>query len=443
MSDLRERFRALDALDVPDVMSHARLIGPKPPEPDPTPPLRRVGALLFAAVVAIAAVVLIARALDQPDQPADPPTPTPSDIALRRDGEVITYTNDDARRSGDLVIVDPDTGEVRTLVAADALSRRLQPGEIRGDYSNLLIGSAAWSADGRWVAYEILACGGGFMDEASEGGLWVTNWLDESRQLTRPCFEDPDVAPYNELWAWSPVGAQLAVARRSIEGNELLLIDPATGDRTDLGQAAGRVTTLAWSPGGTRITYGTPRGSVFSVGVGGGDHSLLASSLGSVSGGETVSAIRWSPDGERIAVVAYVPGPRPATLYLMNADGSDLDLVTEGVVIEHVLGSPGPVWSPDGTRMAYATLSGERELQIWNGSPDGSTPVLVFESTPAPGASVWTAGPVWSPDGTRIAFPFSTAYLVANADGTGDAREIDELRYLSWRGGWYFCECYG
>jgi Tol biopolymer transport system component len=144
-----------------------------------------------------------------------------------------------------------------------------------------------------------------------------------------------------------------------------------------------------------------------------------------------------------MAVAAYVPGPRPATLYLMNADGSDRDLVTEGVVIEHVLGSPGLVWSPDGTGMAYATLSGERELQIWNGSPDGSTPVLVFESAPAPGASVWTAAPVWSPDGTRIAFPFSTSYLVANADGMGDAGEIDELRYLSWRGGWYFCECYG
>jgi hypothetical protein len=34
-------------------------------------------------------------------------------------------------------------------------------------------------------------------------------------------------------------------------------------------------------------------------------------------------------------------------------------------------------------------------------------------------------------------------WLVMNADGTGDAREIDEIQYLSWRGGWYFCHCYG
>jgi len=50
---------------------------------------------------------------------------------------------------------------------------------------------------------------------------------------------------------------------------------------------------------------------------------------------------------------------------------------------------------------------------------------------------------VWSPDGTRVAFRFDTAYLIAHADGTGDVREIDELKYRSWRGGWYFCECYG
>ena len=84
-------------------------------------------------------------------------------------------------------------------------------------------------------------------------------------------------------------------------------------------------------------------------------------------------------------------------------------------------------------------------LQVWNGSPDGSTPVLVFESaSPSQGLA---GGPVWSPDGTRIAFRYSLTeegvWLVANADGTDDAREIDELRYLSWRGGWYFCECYG
>jgi Tol biopolymer transport system component len=449
MSDLRERFRALDDLDVPDVMSRARRIGIKRPEPDATPPLRRIGALAFAAVVAIVAAFLIARALNEPTQPADPPTPTPtpSGTTLRRDGEVIKNTAGPFG-VGDLVAQNPETGEERLLVDRS---------EVGGH-----VGFAAWSADGRWLAFENVGCDDGSA-RGETAGLWVTNGLEEPRQVTtRPCSEDPRVHPYDEHWEWSPAGAQLAVARRTVGRDALVLIDAATDDRTDLGEAAGDVTSLAWSPDGTRITYGAvpagtsvdysaaEQGSVYSVSVGGGDHALLAASVGLVSGGETGSGIRWSPDGSRIAVLTESGGDAANRLYLMNADGSDLRLLTEGVVIAHTLGSPDLVWSADGTRMAYATFSGgdrDPQMHVWNQSPDASEPILVFESSPE--ANIWLAGgPVWSPDGTRIAFRFSTTddqkvYLIANADGTGNVREIDQLQYLSWRGGWYFCECYG
>jgi Tol biopolymer transport system component len=101
--------------------------------------------------------------------------------------------------------------------------------------------------------------------------------------------------------------------------------------------------------------------------------------------------------------------------------------------------------------MAYATYSGgraERQMQIWTESPDGSTPNLLFESAPIPCDSEAAGAPVWAPDGERIAFESATTdgevvWLVANADGSDHASAIDELRYLSLRGGWYFCGCYG
>jgi Tol biopolymer transport system component len=402
----------------------------------------RIGAGALAIILALVSFVALTRAFRSNERPAD------ESPALRRNGEVISYTDyhsytGDARAVGDLVAQDPDTGDVRTLVAAGALSR------FR---SVTLIGSAAWSADGRWVAFEVLACSRK-QDKDGGVGLWVTNGLDEPRHLTSPCFEDPEVAPFNELWAWSPTGAQLVVARRSIDGDSLLVIDPATGDRTDLGEAAGRVTTLTWSPDGTRITYGAlgGGGSIYSVGVGGGEHSLLASSLGRVSNQGVVFGwgIRWSPDGAHIVVQTYGNGAAMNKLLLMNADGSDIRQLAEGLDVQTSYWKPGLSWSPDGTRMAYATFSGgreERNMRIWIGSADGSAPSLLFESAPAPFGE--GGNPVWSPDGAQIAFESTTTdgeavWLVTNADGTGDADEIDELRYLSWRGGWYFCGCYG
>ena len=354
---------------------------------------------------------------------------------------MIAYTSDDARANGDLVAQDPHTGQIHPLVDAHSPT---------SPFTGRLIGSAAWSADGRWAAFEITACGGGDTSQTGTGGLWVTNGLDEPRQLTKPCFENPDVSPYAERWAWSPVGAQLVVAQVSSHGDTLVLIDPATGDRTDLGDTVGDVSSLAWSPDGTRIAYGTSQGSVYSVSADGGDHLLLASFPGYVAGGVFGSGfgITWSPDGAHLAVQAGHAGGVD-TLYVMNADGSGLHRLAEGLQVQSVYFGPNLSWSSDGTRVAYVTFSGGRTAQrmrIWVGSLDGSSPSLLFESAPA--ASFQTAGPVWSQEGGDIAFGSSTPdgeafWLVANADGTSGVRSLDELQYSSLRGGWYFCGCYG
>ncbi len=94
----------------------------------------------------------------------------------------------------------------------------------------------------------------------------------------------------------------------------------------------------------------------------------------------------------------------------MNANGSDLRQLADHV-LDHTLASltgsrvrRASRGRRTGAGWAYTSFSGggeERRLQIWTRSPDGSTPTLLFESS---SIAKTGGGPVWSPDGTRIAF---------------------------------------
>jgi Tol biopolymer transport system component len=328
------------------------------------------------------------------------------------------------RSRGDLVAVDPATGRSRTL---------LDGGEIQGT-----IGSAAWSLDGTWLAYDIVGCD-------PQAGLWVLSARDEPRRLTTwDCR-----FTYAEPWAWSPSEAQLATLGSSTGGRALTLLDPSTGRETDLGDVVGDVSdliNLAWSPDGSRIAYGTLQGgTVHSVDVRSGHRSLLMRLPGFT---DSIEGIDWSPDGSHVAIVG-------GGLYILNADGSGLRVVESNVArgypASHPDSSPVTAWSPDGTRLAYSRFSGpgDRQLEIWTVSLDGSTPSLVVSHT-NPVCCQSGGTPVWSPDGSQIAFAVPLdrleehiGYQAVDADGTGDPSELDEVAYLSWRDGWYFCGCYG
>jgi Tol biopolymer transport system component len=253
---------------------------------------------------------------------------------------------------------------------------------------------------------------------------------------------------FEEAWMWSPTEAQLVTERTAGDGHSLILVDPSTGRQTELGDVIGDVSILAWSPDGTRIAYATWQGgSVQVVDVGNGDHSLLAQLPGDADG---IDGIDWSPDGTHVGIVGSGSG-----LYVANADGSGLHVVDSNVARGYPASHPDPspvtAWSSDGTQLAYANFSGpkDRELRIWTVSLDDSARSLVA-SHANPVCCQSGGYPTWSPNGSQIAFSIPldaretrAGILVVNADGTGDPREIDESTYLSWRGGWYFCFCYG
>ena len=128
----------------------------------------------------------------------------------------------------------------------------------------------------------------------------------------------------------------------------------------------------------------------------------------------------WSPDGAQIAFVAS--GRDGWGIYVMNADGSNREVVDAGPFVatrlpSQTVTSIHPSWSPDGAQIAFVA-SGRDGWGIYVMNADGSNREQI---TDRGGTS-----PVWSPDGAKIAFAsFRDRNLdiyVMNADGSGQTR---------------------
>lgn len=101
---------------------------------------------------------------------------------------------------------------------------------------------------------------------------------------------------------------------------------------------------------------------------------------------------RWSPDGAKIAFTRYMDKTEGETaeLFLMNANGTDLQRLTHNNVGDNI-----PSWAPDGTQIAFSSgRSGTWEVHVMELASHG-VKQLTDELSSAPD---------WSPDGTQIVF---------------------------------------
>jgi len=261
-----------------------------------------------------------------------PPPANPAGRALRTDGQLSLIGIPAGGRQQPAAMADGWYG-LSTVGRSGTLRYLVRcPGHVRWCG---WVESLDWSPNGRWLALSVTSIGG----PNPYNGIHVVDIVaGVDRQLTR-CR--PPECDWFDL-DWSPDSARIAY----VTNNQIKIMGrDGSGSRVVQTGTRGARSSPSWSFNGERIAFANrprPHGlsSVFAVDTDGAHRALLA---------RGAAAPAWSPDGTRIALTSRCGG-----IKLVTPVGRD---VTPGRGPCRVIGTTGvPIWSPDGSQIAIARV---------------------------------------------------------------------------------------
>ena len=186
----------------------------------------------------------------------------------------------------------------------------------------------------------------------------------------------------------------------------------------------------AWSADCSRLVH-SEQGSLWTMRNDGTDRRLLVQSDGGY-----LDVPVFSPDGTRIAYTRQINHGTHVEqhIWAVNADGSGKAQLTSGDVWDSTAS-----WSPDGAHIAFSRHSSNGRDP--DGEPiDGDTQIAVMDADGTNLTSLTAGGPgdrhpAWSPDGTRIAYLSEGVVWIVGPGGQNAMAVVGDAFYdggLSW-----------
>ena len=243
------------------------------------------------------------------------------------------------------------------------------------------------SPDGQWVAYTVSAVDA--KADRSKSHIWMVN-IDGSNDRQITFSNESENSP-----RWSPDGRYLSFTSSrpgKTRGNQVWLMDRNGGEAQQLSELKGRLQGHEWSPDSKRLALVV------------GDPDPDADPTPSPQPGATprvpkpivIDRYRFKQDGQ-----GYLLKGRHSYIYLFDIATKKLERLTNSKWDES-----SPVWSPDGTRIAFMSNHSEdpdrdpaAQLYVAEAKPGATEKQL----TPA-GTRAGRGRPEWSPDSKWIAY---------------------------------------
>ena len=266
-------------------------------------------------------------------------------------------------------------------------------------------GYAAWSPDGTWLASE--------RDEGTNE-LQALVFAADGTGLPHP------VGPTNvsEVHSsWSADSKTLAFTHANV-----VYTAPADGSGEAKLLANGAGNELSWSPDGTWIAAINPYGDVVRIIAANGSGTATELSVKAELG----STIAWSPDSKSVTYID--DSDRVWVAPVNSAEGSGFEIpMATGSIVPHE-----PVFSPEGTRMAFDAnpgRSGEMNDQIYIAASTGSQEAVQLTTGEWPNSE-----PDWQPIPGGFKPPPTELKKVGAAEkgGGGEKHQPPTIKFASY-----------